>query len=99
MGINGEPQYAVLQAIDKLEREPEGKTREKLITTGLSSQQADEVLDIARGGTVAVATEVDMMLLKLGSLAEYCRMDFKIVRCLAYYTGIVWEIHDRKGEL
>jgi histidyl-tRNA synthetase len=26
-------------------------------------------------------------------------VDFKIVRGLAYYTGIVWEIHDRKGEL
>jgi histidyl-tRNA synthetase len=32
-------------------------------------------------------------------LATYCQVDFKIVRGLAYYTGIVWEIHDRKGEL
>jgi histidyl-tRNA synthetase len=99
MGIKGDQQYRVLQAIDKLEREPEERTREKLATTGLSSEQISEVLDIARGGTVAVASEVDMMLLKLGPLAEYCRVDFKIVRGLAYYTGIVWEIHDRKGGL
>ena len=35
----------------------------------------------------------------LGKLAAFCAVDFKIVRGLAYYTGIVWEIHDRKGEL
>ena len=39
------------------------------------------------------------MLQTLGPLAAYCEVDFKIVRGLAYYTGIVWEIHDRKGEL
>jgi len=32
-------------------------------------------------------------------LAAFCKVDFKIVRGLAYYTGIVWEIHDCKGEL
>ena len=36
---------------------------------------------------------------KLGDLAAFCKVDFKIVRGLAYYTGIVWEIHDSKGEL
>ncbi|MGA2603282.1 MAG: histidine--tRNA ligase [Verrucomicrobiia bacterium] len=99
-GITGEQQYAAFQAIDKLEREPEGKTREKLATISLSPSQIDEILDIARGGTFAAASELDTMRLKLGSLFdEYCRVDFKIVRGLAYYTGIVWEIHDRKGEL
>src|SRR6266404_3805415 len=98
-GITGEQQYAAFQAIDKLEREPEDKTREKLGAIGLSSSQVDEILGIARGGTVAVATELDAMCLKLESLFEYCQVDFKIVRGLAYYTGIVWEIHDRKGEL
>jgi len=98
-GITGEQQYAAFQAIDKLEREPEEKTREKLAVIGLSPSQTDEILNIARCGTVAVAPELDLVCLKLGSLFEYCRVDFKIVRGLAYYTGIVWEIHDRKGEL
>lgn len=99
MGIGAEQQNAAFQAIDKLEREPVEKTREKLAAISLSSAQIDEVLDIARGGTVAIATELDTMLVKLGPLAAYCRVDFKIVRGLAYYTGIVWEIHDRQGEL
>ncbi len=98
-GIEGEQQVAAFEAIDKLEREPENKSREKLAAIGLSSSQTDKILDIARGGTVAVATELDEMRLRLGSLFDYCQVDFKIVRGLAYYTGIVWEIHDRKGEL
>ena len=98
-GIEGEQQVSAFEAIDKLEREPENKSREKLAAIGLSSSQTNKILDIARGGTVAVATELDEMRLRLGSLFDYCQVDFKIVRGLAYYTGIVWEIHDRKGEL
>jgi histidyl-tRNA synthetase len=32
-------------------------------------------------------------------IAEWCRFDIGIVRGLAYYTGPVWEVHDRKGEV
>jgi len=32
-------------------------------------------------------------------IAEWCRFDIGIVRGLAYYTGPVWEVHDRQGEL
>ncbi|OPX22104.1 MAG: histidine--tRNA ligase [Planctomycetales bacterium 4484_123] len=30
---------------------------------------------------------------------EYCRLDLRIVRGLAYYTGVVYEIHDAGGRL
>src|ERR1017187_720341 len=92
-------QSAAFQAIDKLEREPVEKTREKLTSAGLSGQAAEEVLAIAEGKSAADAPELQEALAKLGDLAGYCKVDFKIVRGLAYYTGIVWEIHDRKGEL
>jgi histidyl-tRNA synthetase len=59
----------------------------------------EEVLAIAEGKVPADAPQLKEMLGKLGDLAAYCKVDFKIVRGLAYYTGIVWEIHDRKGEL
>ncbi|HUJ09051.1 MAG TPA: histidine--tRNA ligase [Verrucomicrobiae bacterium] len=97
IGVTSEQRDLVLQAIDKFEREPIDKTREKLTAAGLSSTNIDKTLDVARGGTVAIATEVDTLLLRLGPLAEYCRVDFKIVRGLAYYTGIVWEIHVRQN--
>jgi len=98
-GIAEDKQSAAFQAIDKLEREPVEKTREKLGSAGLSTQAADEVLAIAEGKSAADAPELQEALAKLGDLAGYCKVDFKIVRGLAYYTGIVWEIHDRKGEL
>ena len=37
-------------------------------------------------------------LLEAYGIAPWCRFDIGIVRGLAYYTGPVWEVHDRKGE-
>jgi len=98
-GIPEGRQDAAFQAIDKLEREPLEKTREKLTSVGLSAQKAEELLAIAEGKSTADAPELQEALTKIGDLAGFCEVDFKIVRGLAYYTGIVWEIHDRKGEL
>jgi histidyl-tRNA synthetase len=91
LGISDDQQYAVFQAIDKMEREPVEKTREKL------GAKAGEI--IAFANEKSPKDELQQLLALLGDLAEYCEVDFKIVRGLAYYTGIVWEIHDRKGEL
>jgi histidyl-tRNA synthetase len=30
--------------------------------------------------------------------AEWCEVDLKVVRGLAYYTGVVFEVHDRAGK-
>ena len=55
-------------------------------------------------GITAVENEIDRLhsylsqLADLG-LADYVRFDPGIVRGLAYYTGIVFEIFDRQGEL
>lgn len=89
LGIADDQQGAVMQAIDKLEREPLEKTREKI---GAVTSKVDEVLKFPQ-------EDLQELFGKLGDLAKYCAVDFKIVRGLAYYTGIVWEIHDRKGVL
>lgn len=94
LGINEAQQPAAFQAIDKLEREPMEKTREKL---GAVTAKVDDVLAFA--SEKQAKDELKTMLAALGGLANFCEVDFKIVRGLAYYTGIVWEIHDRKGEL
>ena len=98
-GVAEDKQYVALQAIDKLDRDPLEKAREKLASVGLSAPKVEEILAIAEGKLTADAPELVQMLGKLGDLAAYCKVDFKIVRGLAYYTGIVWEVHDRKGEL
>jgi histidyl-tRNA synthetase len=89
LGIPAEQQGAVFQAIDKLEREPLEKTRAKIAAV---TTKVDEVLAFPK-------EDLGELLGRLGELREFCTVDFKIVRGLAYYTGIVWEIHDRKGEL
>ncbi|PTX97641.1 histidine--tRNA ligase [Verrucomicrobia bacterium LW23] len=84
--------YDFFQAIDKSEREPEEKTREKL------GPLADEVLGIlANGAESARLDAVERSLTVRGFGACYKR-DFTIVRGLAYYTGIVWEAFDRTGQ-
>ena len=93
-GIVADQQYAAFQAIDKMEREPVEKTREKLAAV---TGKVDEILAFA--GQTTPDGDLKTVFDKLGDLAGYCQVDFKIVRGLAYYTGIVWEIHDRKGEL
>ena len=93
-GIAADQQYAAFQAIDKMEREPVEKTREKLAAV---TGKVDEILAFA--GQTEPVGDLKTVFEKLGDLAGYCQVDFKIVRGLAYYTGIVWEIHDRKGEL
>jgi histidyl-tRNA synthetase len=94
LGVPSDKQAAAFQAIDKLEREPMEKTREKL---GAITSKVDDVLAFAN--QKQPQDELKVLLSQLGGLAAFCELDFKIVRGLAYYTGIVWEIHDRKGEL
>ena len=89
LGISAAQQNAVFQVIDKMEREPMETTRAKLAAL---TPKVEEVLAFPK-------EDLRELLDKLGSLARFCRVDFRIVRGLAYYTGIVWEIHDRKGEL
>ena len=89
LGIPEAQQGAVLQAIDKLEREPMETTRAKIAAV---TGKVDEVLAFPQ-------EDLRELFGKLGDLASYCAVDFKIVRGLAYYTGVVWEIHDRQGVL
>jgi histidyl-tRNA synthetase len=56
------------------------------------------------GADPEVAAELERMreyvaTLDAMGLGEFVRVDLRIVRGLAYYTGIVFELFDRKGEL
>jgi histidyl-tRNA synthetase len=99
MGIPEEKQYAAFQAIDKSDREPQEKTRHRLSALSLSEVDIQQILSLAEGRSRADTPEMQRVWDLLGDLQKYCRIDYKIVRGLAYYTGIVWEIHDRKAEL
>ncbi|PYK80363.1 MAG: histidine--tRNA ligase [Verrucomicrobia bacterium] len=83
----------MLQAIDKSEREPREKTEERL------GKLAKPVFEIFERGGESVKLNNIMEKLRMRGLADFAKIDVRIVRGLAYYTGIVFEVFDRAGKL
>ncbi len=83
----------VLQVIDKFGRESREKTIEKL------GELADPVLKVLSEG--GKSEKLDRLVdgLRCRGLGEFVTIDVRIVRGLAYYTGIVFEVFDRAGSL
>jgi len=82
----------ILQTIDKSEREPREKTQERL---GKLAKPVFEILE--KGGESAKLNNIIENLRPRG-LANFAKVDVRIVRGLAYYTGIVFEVFDRAGK-
>jgi len=116
LGVAGDDLGGTYAIIDKLEREPRERSRERLIDdVGLPAEVADRVLVLFEdpsldrirtefGEVEEIALHLDRMGRYLDTLAgmeleDYVEFDLTIVRGLAYYTGIVFEIFDRAGEL
>src|SRR5205085_4702125 len=81
----------MLQTIDKSEREPREKTQERL---GKVAKPVFEIFE--KGGESAKLNNI-IENLRLRGLADFANVDVRIVRGLAYYTGIVFEVFDRAG--
>ena len=93
-GLPEDQRYAFIQAIDKSEREPREKTAEKL------GPHADEVFAILADPLHTKSERLDTVEtgLRHRGLQEYVKRDYTVVRGLAYYTGVVFEVFDRSGE-
>jgi histidyl-tRNA synthetase len=94
-GGKDEQAYAFYQVIDKLERESPDESRAKLIALGLS---LDEVIAFIKEGKPTAQLETVVDNLAARGLAEFVTIDYAVIRGLAYYTGIVFEAFDKKGE-
>ena len=83
----------VLEVIDKSERQTREKTAEQL---GALAAPVFEILD--HGGR---SEKLDQLVegLRQRGLADFVAVDLRIVRGLAYYTGVVFEAFDRGGKL
>ena len=83
----------ILQIIDKSEREPREKTAARL---GPIAESTFKILD-GEGRS----EKLDRLVAALGErgLADFVKIDFGIVRGLAYYSGVVFEAFDRGGKL
>ena len=82
-----------LGIIDKSEREPREKTAEQL------GDLAQPVFDIFDHGGESEKLKNLLGGLERRGLADFAKIDLRIVRGLAYYTGVVFEAFDRAGKL
>lgn len=87
--------YNFYQAIDKFERESPDKTDETLRALGFSYKDVSSFISGAEP-----TTELGFILTNLRSrgLGDYVKVDYLVIRGLAYYTGPVFEAFDKKGE-
>jgi histidyl-tRNA synthetase len=86
--------YAFIQAIDKSEREPREKSAEKL---GALAPEVFAILDDAASAKSERLDTVEAGLRHRG-LQDFVKRDYTVVRGLAYYTGVVFEVFDCSGE-
>jgi histidyl-tRNA synthetase len=115
LGVGEEQMSAVFGVIDKIERQPRQVSAEKLEGLGMTPESREALfrlmegvtLDALRaeyGDTPAIADRIADLeryysyLQDLG-VADWVQLDLSIVRGLAYYTGIVFELFDARGEL
>lgn len=97
-GIAEERVPDFLAVIDKLERERAEVSAEKLAAFGLTRGQIDDFIANPPDG---ISPRYDEVLeeLQARGLAEYVQLDLSVVRGLAYYTGLVFEIFDKAQSL
>ena len=90
-----EKEYEFFQVIDKLDREVPEQSDEKLGRMGFSRSEVLAFIEKAEP-----TSELGAILSNLAAreLGHYVKIDYHVIRGLAYYTGIVFEAFDRKGE-
>ena len=114
LGVPTDTVTSVYGVIDKLDRTPVETSVQKLLALGVPAQAIDRIVTIASVGLVEVqerlagsvaavhaedfARYVAYSSALLGGDASWLTLDLSIVRGLAYYTGIVFELFDRSGE-
>ena len=92
---SAERAYEFFQIIDKLERTPPDESEKKLSALGFSLAQVNEFIS---AGKPTVELEKIISNLAARGLKDFIKIDYQVIRGLAYYTGVVFEAFDRKGE-
>jgi len=111
-GIKGVEFEKACVIVDKLDRLPTEAIRAQLSELGieersigiiqsvLSSQSLEELQGSLGSSSEAVSELVNLFsLIGAYGFSEWVQFDASVVRGLAYYTGPVFEVHDRGGEL
>lgn len=99
-GRHGVPEEAMpdfLNIVDKIEREKPEVLAQKLAAFGLTAGQVRGfIADPANASTAYLSIKDDLTARGLG---EFIELDLSIVRGLAYYTGVVFEVFDSRKSM
>jgi histidyl-tRNA synthetase len=95
---NGDPakEYQFYQAVDKLEREDPAVSEQKLAALGFTGAGVREFIQKSEP-TPELRTILND--LEARGLCSFVKLDYAVIRGLAYYTGPVFEAFDAQGEL
>ena len=93
-GVGETERPTVLRTLDRLESATPEQRREKL---GALAEAVEAVWEGKSSDSEAVG-QVRKGVEALG-YGDWCETDYRVVRGLAYYTGVVFEVHDRAGKL
>ena len=88
-------EYDFFQIIDKLERTPPEESEKKLGVIGFSLAAVN---DFIQSGKPTAELQSILDNLAARGLKDFVKIDYQVIRGLAYYTGVVFEAFDRKGE-
>lgn len=93
-GVSEERTGDFLAVIDKFERDRPEYCQEKLDAFGM---KREELVDFITNPPAGCSPRYDAVMeeLEARGLADYVQLDLSVVRGLAYYTGLVFEIFDK----
>ncbi len=95
-GGNPEQAYEFFQIVDKIEREKPEVSTQKLAALGIALTEVQGFINSS-----VPEPELQSVLdnLEARGLKAFVKVDYGVIRGLAYYTGVVFEAFDTKGEL
>jgi histidyl-tRNA synthetase len=88
-------EYEFFQIIDKLERTPPEESEKKLAALGFSFLEVNKFIESGEP-TAQLKSILDNLAAR--DMGDFVKVDYHVIRGLAYYTGVVFEAFDRKGE-
>ena len=87
--------YAFYQIVDKLDREDPVVSGDKLAKLGFSLEQVNDFIEsgLPTDELAAIIGNIEAR-----GLGDFIKIDYRIIRGLAYYTGPVYEAFDKRGK-
>ncbi len=94
-GNEANDEYEFFQVIDKLERTAPEESEKKLSALGFSLNEVNRFIE---SGEPTAELKAILGNLAARGLSHFVKVDYHVIRGLAYYTGVVFEAFDARGE-